>query len=183
MEYLVKVSKEGKQRTAHETAMREFWKPKVHIGQRLAHSASWVGGTVYRIFHWGVEVWVDNRKGERENWSWGQFIRRQPRLFKRHPRTGRFPRLVPTKQCHCKKGELKVVRGGDCAVRCQTCRQLIGSESFPNRFRKAAKLLYLAALKKQSKAAIPARGVQSGHRKANRHRKAIRKQGTARVGV
>lgn len=182
MEYLVEVSEEGKRRKSQEAAMQAFWKPKVFIGQRLSHSASWLGGTVFRIFHWGVEVWVDNRKGERENWSWGQFIRRQPRLLKRHPRTGRFPRLVPTKQCHCKAGELKIVRGGDNAVRCQACRQLIGNESFPNRFRKAAKLLYLAALKRQA-AAIHQRSIRSGKGKAVRGSKTVRKPRSAGMGI
>lgn len=183
MEYLVEVSKEGKKRKVQEAALQEFWKPKVHIGQRLAHAASGVGGQVYKILNWGVEVWVDNRKGEREHWSWGQFLRRQPRIWKRHPRTGRFPRLVPTKQCHCKAGEIRVVKGGDHAVRCKTCRQLIGSESFPNRFWRAEKLLRAAALAQQARAAIRPRGLRPNQRKTNRRPSAVRKQSAARMGI
>lgn len=183
MEYLVKVSEAGKRQTAHEAELREYWKSKVHIGQRLADGVSGIGGQVYRIHPWGVEVWVDNRKGEREIWTWGKFIRRQPRLWKRHPRTGRFPRLTPTKQCHCKAGEIKIVRGGDHAVRCKTCRQLIGNESFPSRFRKATKLLRLAALKKNPKTEVHSGNLRSRNRKAGRHRTAIRKQNPSRMGV
>jgi len=101
---------------------------------------------VHKIFpKAGVQVWVKERGQERENWSWGHITVRQPRRIKRYPRPFRWPREEPTHQCHCKIGKMEVENVEERKVRCQRCKELIGSESFPNRIERATALLERAS--------------------------------------
>ena len=99
-----------------------------------------VVGEVYKVFPWGVSVWIkDAGFGEgRREWSWRMITVRQPRQIKRYPRPFRFIRKVRTSHCHCKIGSLEV-RGID--VYCLRCKSVIGTESFPNRIDRAT-ILY-----------------------------------------
>jgi hypothetical protein len=101
----------------------EFIKETV-VGKRVVHRASGVTGEVRLVIpDWGVEVWNFSdkypRKGERERWSWAMITKRFPRDIKRFPRPFRFPRLLPTLQCHCKIGKMEVI--GVSQVKCLRC--------------------------------------------------------------
>jgi hypothetical protein len=143
--------------TAERLAL--LWANQIGIGQRVVLKSSGTTGEVKKILPWGVEVEVKFGKVEREIWSWEMIVKRNPRSIKRYPRPFRFPRTEVTKQCHCKGGPMSIVPRGDNAVRCQNkkCKQLIGSEGFPKRIEQASKLLYQAALAKQSKEAASKR--------------------------
>lgn len=97
---------------------------------------------VYKILpKFGVQVWVKERGFERENWPWAMILLRQPRYLKRYPRPFRWPREEETKQCHCKIGRMEVESVEQNSVRCQRCKNLIGSESFPRRIKRASDML------------------------------------------
>lgn len=107
----------------------------------------------------GVEVWIRERGYERERWPWAMITIRTPRLIKRYPRPRRYPRLEPTKHCHCNIGRMEVQDVEKREVLCTRCKFLIGYESFPRRFERATDLLRKAdnAKAKQAKPKIPKR--------------------------
>jgi hypothetical protein len=108
-------------------------------GHRVVEVRAGMTGEIYKVFHWGVQVFNLDRQCEMEEWPWSMFTVRTPCTIVRYPRSLRFPRLVPSQQCHCIRGKLEVEGVGK--VRCCKCGFLVGSESFPHRFAKAVKLL------------------------------------------
>ena len=119
----------------------------------------------------GVQVWVKERGQERENWGWNMITVRQPRRLKRYPRPFRWPREEPSQQCHCKIGLMEAEDVEERAVRCQRCKKLVGSESFPRRIERAEELLRKADRAKQSKGKVSKRVLGRRKRKANRKAK------------
>ena len=119
---------------------REEFIKETAIGKNVVHKVSGWTGEVRVIFpDWGVEVWVPKYGNVRQRWSWGMITRRYPRFIKRFPRPFRFPRALPTLQCHCKIGLMEVE--GVSQVKCLRCGFLIGNEAFPRRFELAKKRL------------------------------------------
>lgn len=113
---------------------------QVKIGDRVVHKPSGCTGEVRVVIpEWGVEVWVLDHNNARERWWWDSMTVRIPRKIRRFPRPFRFARLRPTKCCHCIAGRLVVL--GANKVRCNRCKNLIGSESFPNRIKRSAAML------------------------------------------
>lgn len=149
-------------------------------GKFVVHTTSGYSGEIYQMFSWGVQVWVPDRGNERENWSWPMITKRYPRLVKRYPRPFRWPRDIPTEQCHCKIGRMEVE--GEHEVRCTRCKKLIGSEAFPNRFKRASFFLRKAYSPK-SKNKISPRVERRTKRKASRRGKNKRRAPPRGVGV
>ena len=120
----------------------------------------------------GVQVW-NTKDYNRENWYWSIVSLRTPRSIKRYPRPLRFPRETPTEVCHCPSG--REVVEGEHEVRCLKCSKLIGSESFPKRFRRAEVRLRKAYSGKPKKGdprgEVPERASKPSDRKAPRGRK------------
>lgn len=111
---------------------------QLKIGDRVVQKSSGMTGEIRDIIPgWGVEVWNYNRN--RERWWWDSITVRIPRKIKRYPRPFRFPRLRPTKCCHCRVGRMVVI--GENKVKCTKCKFLIGNESFPNRIARASGFL------------------------------------------
>jgi hypothetical protein len=150
------------------------------IGDRVVQTASGYTGEIYQMFPWGVQVWNPDRGNERENWSWAMITVRTPRLVKRYPRPFRWPREIPTEQCHCKIGRMEVE--GEHEVRCTRCKKLVGSEAYPRRFLRASKLLRSAYSGRKSKKQTSPRVERSKRRKAPRARPKA-KRDAHRVGV
>lgn len=116
--------------------------------------------TVYKILpRFGVQVFVKERGYERENWPFRQITIRSPRLVRRWPRPFRWPREEPTKQCHCRIGRMELENAEERAVRCQRCKQLVGSESYPRRIERAE-----IAIRKELARNEPKNQVQEGVR-------------------
>lgn len=124
----------------------------------------------------GVQVWVKERSMERENWPWSWLTLRQPRLIKRYPRPFRFPREVPTPQCHCKIGRMEVEDAEERRVRCTRCKQLVGSEAFPRRIERAEEFIRKACARIERECKVQ-KGVQRRTGKTSRHSKSSRKGG------
>lgn len=118
----------------------ENWQKELYPGRIVAHKVHRTTGEIYKIHGedtdrpW-AEVWSYDRGYEREEWPICDIAIRIPRLIKRTPRPFRFPREMPTLHCHCKVGRMEVQ--GKHEVKCMRCGMLLGSESFPNRVRKA----------------------------------------------
>lgn len=132
---------------------------QVRVGDRVVYRTSGSTGEVRVIIpDWGVEVWVRDHNNARERWWWDSITTRIPRVIKRYPRPFRFARLQPSKCCHCPEGvmvaiprknkksihrmaikrKMEVVNvASGYGVRCNWCNSLIGSESFPERIRRA----------------------------------------------
>lgn len=171
---------------SHEVTMD--WTHEVVKDTRVVHKATNTTGIVHKRFgtatEGGVQVWVPDRGNERENWYWGMITVRQPRSIKRYPRPLRWPRTEPSLHCHCRGGPLKVE--GKNEVRCQNkrCGKLVGSESFPKRFRRASQLLREASVKtlegKPRESEVQKGMDRSKHRAAPRPSGGSRKKGKIR---
>lgn len=123
-------------------ALEKFWVPKI-IPEitRVVDKHTGRTATVYKVLpQYGVQVWVKQRGNERENWPWSWITLRRPRRIKRYPRPFRFARLAPSGHCHCRIGKMEIASLPR-TVKCLRCGNLIGSESFPSRFRRAEAML------------------------------------------
>lgn len=127
----------------------------------------------------GVQVWVKERGFERENWPWAMITLRQPRYLKRYPRPFRWPREEATKQCHCKIGKMEVEDVEQNAVRCQRCKNLIGSESYPRRINRASDMLRKADRQKSRQSLH--KGVSGRNPRQKSHRRVERRKKTRRT--
>lgn len=125
----------------------------------------------------GVQVFVKERGYERENWPYRNLTVRQPRFVKRWPRPFRWPREEPTKQCHCKIGRIELENAEERAIRCQRCKQLIGSESYPRRIERAEIIL-----RKTLVGIEPKPQVQEGIHQHRERKKVRRSPSSRKVG-
>lgn len=149
------------------------------LGNRVIHEASGFTGEVRKTYAWGVEVWVPALGNSREIWSWPMITVRTPRIIKRYPRPFRWPREIPTEQCHCKIGRMEVE--GENQVRCTRCKKLVGNEAFPARFRRASQFLRKAYPDQKSKTQFSPRVERPRRRKTPRIRP--KRKASHRVGV
>lgn len=155
--------------------MDEVQGQELLIGGRVVEKVSGYTGEIYQLFPWGVQVWVPDHGNARENWSWSMITERHPRLIKRYPRPFRYPRLVPSLQCHCQIGRMEVQ--GENKVLCLRCKKLIGDTAFPKRYRRASELLRktYSGTKSKSKASTGvARPKRTTPRKSKRKAKVPR---------
>lgn len=130
----------------------------------------------------GVQVWVKERSMERENWPWSWLTVRRPRLIKRYPRPFRFPRAVPTQQCHCKIGRMEVENVEERRVRCTRCEKLVGCEAYPRRIERAEDFLRRACLRIERENKVQG-GISRRTRKISRRSKSSRKVGKSRSSL